>query len=81
MNTGMLWFDNDPKADLINKIQRAADYYRKKYGQSPDLCFIHPSMLGDHQVKTAGRIEVRINQSILPDHFWIGIHSSAAVSG
>jgi len=75
MNTGMLWFDNDPKADLSNKIQRAAEYYQKKYGQNPDLCFVHPSMLGESILK-AGRIEVRANRSILPHHFWIGVHSA-----
>jgi hypothetical protein len=44
MNTGMLWFDNDPKADFNTKINRATDYYLKKYGQRPDLCYVHPSM-------------------------------------
>ncbi len=45
MNIGMLWFDNDPKADLAVKIKRAAQYYRNKYGKTPTLCFVHPSML------------------------------------
>jgi hypothetical protein len=45
MNIGMLWFDNDPKANLDTKIERAALYYAKKYGKSPTLCFVHPSML------------------------------------
>ena len=45
MNVGMLWFDNDPKVDLEAKIERAADYYRSKYGKKPTLCFVHPSML------------------------------------
>ncbi len=44
MKIGMLWFDNDPKADLKVKIERAASYYSKKYGQAPNLCFVHPSM-------------------------------------
>ncbi len=85
MNTGMLWFDNDPKADLAIKIQRAADYYRQKYGETPDLCFVHPSMVGagpavpgqGQAALQAGKIEVRTNRSILPHHFWIGIHSVA----
>ena len=38
MDIGMLWYDNDPKADLASKITRAAEYYHKKYGQLPDLC-------------------------------------------
>jgi hypothetical protein len=44
MNLGMLWFDNDPKAALDIKVERAADYYRRKYGKTPTLCFVHPSM-------------------------------------
>jgi len=76
MNTGMLWYDNDPKMDLAVKIQKAADYYRKKYGKAPDLCFVHPSMLADPNQKMAGKVEVRSNRSILPHHFWIGLHAT-----
>jgi predicted transcriptional regulator len=45
MNVGMLWFDNDPRTALTAKVERAADYYRQKYGLVPDLCLVHPSML------------------------------------
>jgi hypothetical protein len=45
MNVGMLWFDNDPRTALEGKVARAADYYRTKYGRTPTLCFVHPSML------------------------------------
>jgi hypothetical protein len=44
MNLGMLWFDNDPKVTLDIKVQRAAAYYRHKYGKTPTLCFVHPTM-------------------------------------
>ena len=44
MNLGMLWFDNDPKAALDAKVERAAAYYRHKYGKTPTLCFVHPTM-------------------------------------
>ena len=47
MNVGMLWFDNDPGTALAAKVARAADYYSKKYGLVPDLCLVHPSMLGE----------------------------------
>ena len=45
MNTGMLWFDNDPKTALSAKIERAVEYYYKKYGRKPNLCLIHPNAL------------------------------------
>lgn len=79
MNIGMLWFDNDPKTDLAAKIARAASYYAHKYGQSPDLCFVHPSLLPGGPLRS-GKIEVRPNRSILPNHLWIGTHSSTEES-
>ena len=51
MNVGMLWFDNDAKTDLDGKIERAAVYYRTKYGRVPTLCFVHPSMLPSLQAE------------------------------
>lgn len=85
MNIGMLWFDNDPKAEIGIKIERAASYYRTKYGKAPNLCFVHPSMLGGDAVSQAAEqtvdapksvaVEVRASRSVLPNHFWIGIHN------
>ena len=80
MNIGMLWFDNDPKSGMEIKIERAAAYYQGKYGKQPDLCFVHPSMLpveaGEKPVKPvrAGIVEVRASNTVLPNHFWIGIN-------
>lgn len=96
MNIGMLWFDNDPKAELYTKIERAASYYRSKYGKSPNLCFVHPSMLPaspssgedghqkDERVKEAFKssgVEVRSNRSVLPNHFWIGVNVNNTSAG
>jgi len=95
MNIGMLWFDNDKNETINEKILRAANYYQNKYGQSPTLCFVHPSMLptaankkmnvsntkpDDKKKKKtyfAGNIEVKLNQSVLPNHFWIGMNGSS----
>lgn len=96
MNVGMLWFDNDTKTDLDGKIERAAVYYRTKYGRVPTLCFVHPSMLpssekeedktGDEKqgqtirIKSGG-IEVRPNRSVLPNHIWIGVNGASNGAG
>ena len=76
MHTGMLWFDNSQTA-LNIKIQKAVDYYHKKYGRTPDLCLVHPSML-DTQEKNQRTVEVnkltvRPYRPVLPGHIWIGI--------
>lgn len=72
MNTGMLWFDNDPKIDFAGKILRASEYYQKKYGQTPDVCFVNPSMKVEVPSKSFG-VDVQVNQMILPNHFWLGV--------
>jgi hypothetical protein len=73
MEIGMLWFDNDPKLDLKNKVHKAAQYYKEKYGQEANLCFVHPSMTSDEKID-AGAVVVYSNSTVLPHHFWIGVH-------
>lgn len=73
MHTGMLWFDNSPST-LITKIQRAVEYYQKKYGRTPDLCLVHPSLLEkDQGTITIDKLTVRPYRPVLPGHIWIGI--------
>jgi len=76
METGLLWFDDDPRRELEDKVLRAAAYYERKYGQAPDLCFVHPSAFngnGKRQVKKAGAVEIRPGRTVLRHHFWLGM--------
>ena len=75
MHTGMLWFDNSQTA-LNTKIRKAIDYYHKKYGRSPDLCLVHPSMLKDSNLEVE-KITVRPYRPVLPGHLWIGVEDQS----
>jgi hypothetical protein len=48
------------------------DYYHKKYGRTPDLCLVHPSMLKNETFKE-DKITVRPYRPVLPGHLWIGV--------
>ena len=72
MNTGMLWYDNDPMTALMAKIERAVDYYHKKYGRKPNLCLIHPTELEQEKLN-AGKVKIRPYRPVLPGYLWIGI--------
>jgi hypothetical protein len=74
MNIGMLWYDNDNKADLASKIQKAVNYYHLKYGKEPNLCLVHPRTLGNNSWKST-RLEIRTTRSVLPNHFWLGVNN------
>jgi len=76
VKTGLLWFDDDPRRNLEEKVLRAAEYYERKYGRAPDLCFVHPDAFngnGKRPGKKVGKVEIRPGRSVLPHHFWIGV--------
>ena len=74
MNTGMLWFDNDTSETLPVKIRKAATYYQKKFGRLPDLCLVHPGLLGNgRESLVVEKLTVRAYRPVLPGHFWIGV--------
>jgi len=73
MHTGLLWFDNDPRTTLSVKIQKAMEYYIRRFGRKPNLCLVHPSMLDVNQIQLElGKLVVRAYRSVSPGHFWIG---------
>lgn len=77
MTTGMLWYDDDPRLDLAAKIEKAKVHYLKKYGRTPNLCFVNPSMLNT-PLPRVGEIFVQVDQMVLPNHFWLGVRGTAA---
>lgn len=74
MHTGMLWFDNSSLL-LSVKIQKAVDYYHKKYGHLPDLVLVHPSMLEENgrEGMKLESLTVRAYRPVLPGYLWIGV--------
>ena len=74
MHIGMLWFDNDPRTTLSVKIQKAMEYYSKKFGRVPDLCLVHPSMLESGQKQfELGKLIIRPYRPVMPGHLCIGV--------
>jgi hypothetical protein len=77
MKVGMLWFDEDQEVDFAQKIERASDYYRLKYGRRPDLCFVHPESIGEGDSPSKATMKVKTSNTLLANHFWIGIEEQA----
>jgi hypothetical protein len=72
MREGLLWFDDDPARDLAEKVARAAQQYRRKYGAAPDACYVHPSAVKGTGVREIGGVRVSPKPSVLRHHFWLG---------
>ncbi len=78
MDIGMLWFDDNPAANIAEKVTKAASYYAAKYGCRPTICFVHPGTLSNDPKSNIGGIEIKASRTILRHHFWLGIQQSPA---
>ena len=81
MRVGWLWFDNDSNRTVEEKIKRAAERYREKFGRKPNTCYVHPQAIaGEEQGLTCsvkdGTVRVVAARNILPHHFWLGVVAS-----
>lgn len=74
MHEGRMYFDNDGKKTLLQKIEGAVKSYVDKYGKQPDLCLVHPSMLDKNtrQIELE-TVKIRPYRPVLPNSMWIGI--------
>jgi|GEM_PF-340037 len=80
MDIGMLWYDDDHKRPLTERVGKAVDYYKAKYGVVPTVCFVNPVTLKDAPESAAG-VQLRSARNVLVDHFWLGLGEAAKSNG
>jgi hypothetical protein len=68
VKVGWLWYDDDSKSSLEDKVLRAAVRYQARFGRPPRLCYVHRSTL-DEPTLTCGRLQLRSAGYVLPHHF------------
>jgi hypothetical protein len=79
MDIGMLWYDDDGKRPFSEKVARAVDYYKAKYGSVPTVCFVNPATLKDSPDTAAG-MQIRSARNVMVDHFWLGMGETSGDS-
>lgn len=81
MEIGLLWYDDNPRRELEDKVGEAAQRYRAKYGRWPNTCYVHPQMVAERleqELRVAcpkrSRTVIRVMSApnILPHHYWLG---------
>ena len=81
MDIGMLWYDDDNKRPLSEKVARAVEHYKTKYGAVPTVCYVNPATLKEGGPETSAGVQIRKARNVLADHFWIGMGETAASNG
>ena len=72
LKIGLLWYDDDPRRDLDQKITDAVQRFVEKFGVTPDLCYVHPST-ASQEVEEVGTVQLKTVPYVLPNHFLIGL--------
>jgi hypothetical protein len=79
MREGLLWFDDDPRRRIDEKVLQAAARYRQKFGVAPDVCYVNPRQLAGVNDQAIDQAETRVGtlrvlpaSTVRPHHFWIG---------
>jgi hypothetical protein len=75
MREGWLWFDNDQSRTVEEKVRRAAERYREKFGRVPNTCYVHPQAIDDKELQ-CGSVRVVAARHVLLHHFWLGVAAS-----
>jgi len=71
MNTGRLWFDDDKKRTLDEKVRRALVYYARAENFQADTVWVNPAT--PDVPETLAGLRVRTSRTVLPMHFFIGM--------
>jgi hypothetical protein len=71
----LLWFDDDPKREVADKVARAVQRYEQKYGHSPDVCYVHPGQMQEREL-SVGAVKVLPSKTVLPHNLWLGVQAN-----
>ncbi len=83
MQTGLLWFDNDPNRELTAKVEDAARRYKEKFGAVPNTCYVNQGALNGGEIRLTLKVapgnvlRVVPASNILRHHFLVGIEETA----
>jgi hypothetical protein len=72
MKEGLLWFDNDSRRNLADKIGQAASRYQVRFGRKPTVCYLNVADLKG-QVDEVKGIRLQAVSNVLRHHFWVGV--------
>ena len=74
MKEGLLWYDNQGKIDLKDRIMSAVKFFESKYGYLPEKCFVNPATL-EKPFEMERKIKVFPSDLVIVNHIWLEFSS------
>jgi hypothetical protein len=69
-----VWYDDNPKKAVKDKIDEAVLRYKQKYGKMPNLCMLSEKIQSsDYSPAVSGlNLQIRTAKNVPQNYFWIG---------
>jgi hypothetical protein len=72
MNEGMLWYVTEKENTLETSIEKAIDFFKYKYGYTPQACYVHPDALSS-EFMVKNEVKVMPDDKVIKNHIWLEI--------
>ena len=75
MNTGFLYFDNNQKLSMLQKILNAQANFEKKFNHKAEYCLVNRGDAENIDLETISKttkLIVRTYRFVMPKNFWVG---------
>ncbi len=79
MKEGLLWFDDDSRRKLADKVGQAATRYQARFGRRPTICYVNEADLNGQRNEIKG-IRLQSASNVLRHHFWVGVDGDTVVA-
>lgn len=66
---GLLWYDDNPTRTFAQRIAPAVARYIDKFGNVPNVCYVHPVQLP--RQSRLGVIEIKAMKTVQRNYFFI----------
>ncbi len=77
MKLGLLWFDDDAKRKVVEKLDEAAERYEERFGVRPTLVHLNPAQA---EGLAHRRLRVYGDSSLRRNYFLIGVDEAEAIA-
>jgi hypothetical protein len=69
-----VWYDDNPKKAVKDKIDEAVLRYKQKYGKTPNVCMLSEKVQSNDYIPTSGALglQIRPAKNVPQNYFWIG---------
>lgn len=75
----LMWYDDNPKIALTDKIADAIAAYTRRFAQTPNVVLVNVAVASEPAIGQSAAVDVRGVDFVRQNNFWVGFEKAAAI--